>query len=282
MLKALEKKIRSLRDDKLIKPLMASRYIRKHVGEHQFTPPTNKDLVAAIIDVGDHYIAFDPNDLHSFRLREERGLSRDMTFRVFDTLPKRGGVFVDVGANIGTQTVYALKFGGFERAVCFEPHPKTAWLLRVNLAINGLTDRVTIIEAASGARQGTASLFISPESNEMHSLSNEMRALHTAERNTIDVPVVAVGEELAKLGVTDIGLAWIDVEGYEGEALRGWPSLPGTPLCIEYTPAATRLSNDTFRGWTQWAEVRRGEVQLRPIRELSMDAYENQLDLLFI
>ncbi len=44
-----------------------------------------------------------------------------------------GAVFVDVGANIGTHTVYALRTGRFERAVAFEPEPKNAKLLRMNI-----------------------------------------------------------------------------------------------------------------------------------------------------
>ena len=47
-------------------------------------------------------------------------------------------VFVDVGANIGTHTVYALRTGRFARAVAFEPEPKNARLLAMNIEANGL------------------------------------------------------------------------------------------------------------------------------------------------
>src|SRR5262249_42139896 len=42
-------------------------------------------------------------------------------------------VFVDVGANIGTHTVYALRSGRFARAVAFEPEAKNARLLAMNI-----------------------------------------------------------------------------------------------------------------------------------------------------
>lgn len=50
----------------------------------------------------------------------------------------KGGVFVDVGANIGNHTVYALKFLGASRVIAFEPNPAAALLLKVNLALNDL------------------------------------------------------------------------------------------------------------------------------------------------
>src|SRR5215471_19198125 len=59
-------------------------------------------------------------------------------------------VFVDVGANIGTHTVYALRTGRVGRAVAFEPEPKNARLLRMNIETNGLADRITVIEKAAG------------------------------------------------------------------------------------------------------------------------------------
>jgi FkbM family methyltransferase len=57
-------------------------------------------------------------------------------------------VFVDVGANIGTQTVHALRAGPFTRAVAFEPEQRNAKLLNMNLAANGMAARVTVFAKA--------------------------------------------------------------------------------------------------------------------------------------
>ena len=54
---------------------------------------------------------------------------------------KDDSVFVDVGANIGTQTVHALRAGPFSRAVAFEPEKRNAKLLNMNLAANDMTAR---------------------------------------------------------------------------------------------------------------------------------------------
>ncbi|MDX2155591.1 MAG: FkbM family methyltransferase [Hyphomicrobiaceae bacterium] len=54
----------------------------------------------------------------------------------------RGGVLVDVGANIGNHTVYALKLLGVDKVIAFEPNPAAARLLQINLALNGLSGKV--------------------------------------------------------------------------------------------------------------------------------------------
>ena len=64
----------------------------------------------------------------------------------------RDTVFVDVGAHIGTHTVYALRTGRFARAVAFEPAPRNARLLAMNLELNGLAGTaVGRIRKAAGA-----------------------------------------------------------------------------------------------------------------------------------
>jgi len=55
---------------------------------------------------------------------------------------------VDVGAHIGTTTIPALTRHGFARAVAVEPDPDNIRLLRVNVALNRLHERVTVIQAA--------------------------------------------------------------------------------------------------------------------------------------
>jgi FkbM family methyltransferase len=273
ILRRLEKSVRRLRDRTIIEPLVRTELFQKHLR-------TNDD--ATILNFGDHYIAFDPNDIISEALRREGGWFREETLRIFDALPKRGGVFVEVGANIGTQTVYAMKFGGFDRVICFEPDPHNAWYLWLNAAINGIADRVTVIQAAAGSASGKASLSLADPNRGISNGGINSLAVKRGEKS-ITVPVVSVEEELRRLGVgkSDIGLAWIDVEGYEGEVMNGWPSLPGTPLCLEYTPQFNKLPPDTFASWARWADPRQRKIEWLPISLLDLAAYTDQVDLLF-
>ena len=55
---------------------------------------------------------------------------------------------LDVGANIGTVAVSLLVRHGVERIVAVEPDAENVRMLRANLALNGVQDRVEIHELA--------------------------------------------------------------------------------------------------------------------------------------
>ena len=131
-----------------------------------------------------------------------------------------GAVFVDVGANIGTHTVYALRTGRFGRAVAFEPEPKNARLLRMNIETNGLADAVTVVAKAAGEGEATATLYLHPRNKGAHAIGAPPS---DDGLDRIEVPVVRVETALADLGLTtpQIGLIWIDAEGHEPQIIRG-------------------------------------------------------------
>jgi FkbM family methyltransferase len=151
-------------------------------------------------------------------------------------------VFVDAGAHIGTQTVYALKSGLFARAVAFEPEPGNAELLRMNARVNNFGDRVTVVEKAVGERSGSATLYLHPRNKGHHTIGSPPSY---DGRERMDVPMVRIDETLAELGVAQekVGLVWIDVEGWEPQAVRGLGTLVErkVPLAMEYAP--TRYSD---------------------------------------
>src|SRR6266446_1286764 len=147
-------------------------------------------------------------------------------------------VFVDVGAHIGTHTIYALRTGRFARAVAFEPEPRNADLLTRNLEANGLSHAAVIVPKAAGAAPGTAVLHLHPRYTGAHAIGEPPSVDGQAR---LDVPVVRVDDELARLGVPleAVGLAWIDVEGYEPQVLDGLAKLMArsVPITFEFTPS---------------------------------------------
>lgn len=201
---------------------------------------------------------------------------RGETMWIFGQMPRSSGVFIDVGANIGTQTLYALKFGGFESAICFEPVPKNARLLRLNMHLNGLSEKVTVIEAAAGSSKGSASLSLNAFNRGAHSLVRD----NQGER--IQVDVVVVEEELATLGISpeEIGLAWIDVEGFEAEVIKGWPSLKGVPLALECSPSTPDFPLEFLSSYQKWALVDE-RTPWRAIDTLNPSSFTQQVDLIF-
>jgi FkbM family methyltransferase len=146
-------------------------------------------------------------------------------------------VFVDVGAHIGTHTVYALRTGRFARVVAFEPEPRNAALLARNLEVNGLAEAAVIVPKAAGAAPGSAVLHLHPRNTGAHAIGEPPSVDGTAQ---IEVPVVRVDHELERLGVSleSVALAWVDVEGYEPQVLDGLAALMAraVPISFEFTP----------------------------------------------
>lgn len=76
-----------------------------------------------------------------------------------------GAVVADIGANIGNHTLYFALLCGAARVLAFEPMRVASGILRRNLALNGVEDRVTVHDVALGRESGTASLLRYPPGN---------------------------------------------------------------------------------------------------------------------
>lgn len=133
---------------------------------------------------------------------------------------------IDVGANIGTITIPALKRGLLHTATAIEPHPHNLRLLRANIALNGLEDRVTVLVRAVGDRSGvTLHLHESATNSGNHSIGAGGIPIASSKLDDLDLPSVP-------------SLLWMDIEGYEGHALAGAKSLlsSGIPFVSEFNP----------------------------------------------
>lgn len=184
----------------------------------------------AFVTFPDHSLFVDPRDhmiayqLVSGRAWQRAEFERAMQITRAAGALKPGGWFVDVGANIGTQSIYALLSGQFRGVVAIEPDPHNASLLRRNLAHNGFSAQVRIIELAASNRSGVAKFYRDAENFGAH-------ALEPLKPQRIDswveVKTQPLDDILAELGIApaDVGLVLIDVEGHEIEVLRGMQSV---------------------------------------------------------
>jgi FkbM family methyltransferase len=209
----------------------------------------------AFIDFGDHSFFVDPRDqMIAFKLLSGHGWQRaDVESAIAATL--ENGVlqpnkwFIDVGANIGTQTVYAMRTGKFCGVVAVEPEPHNLDLLRRNVAINGLTGKVHVVAAAASSDNAKATLTRDRQNFGAHSIrpnwSDTPGTDVTVDTRTIDDILLSLD-----IGPEDVGLVWIDVEGHEIEALRGMQRLRAAqvPIVSEVSMAKhTATEVDTLR-----------------------------------
>jgi FkbM family methyltransferase len=128
-----------------------------------------------------------------------------------------GGVFVDVGANVGTYAmVLAHHIGSSGTVIAIEPHPATQARLAFNRAASGFT-QVILVAAAAGSSDGE--LMIETDGGNLgasHIVSGEPKG------NTIKVPSLRLRRILGDAGVSHVDALKIDVEGYEDRVLTGF------------------------------------------------------------
>jgi len=153
---------------------------------------------------------------------------------------------VDIGAHVGTFTVWAALRAPHARVLAVEPNPGTFELLQRNIRDNGLQQRVVAVNAAVGAVAGSGMLELVE-----HSLGTRVAS---AGRGTVSVEVRTVESLLANAGLTDVDLFKIDCEGMEYEVFEAMDSGQLARLKViacEYHPVpghnASEL-DDRFRG----------------------------------
>jgi FkbM family methyltransferase len=125
-----------------------------------------------------------------------------------------GGVFVDVGANVGTYALaLARDAGAGGKVIAIEPHPVTHARLAFNHAASGLA-QVNLVQAASGATDGE--LLIETDGG---NLGASHIVVDNASGKAIRVPSLRLLRILQEAGASSVDALKIDVEGYEDRVL---------------------------------------------------------------
>ncbi len=145
-----------------------------------------------------------------------------------------GGVFVDVGANVGTYTMpLARHVGAAGKVIAIEPHPVTHARLAFNNSASGAT-QVRLVAAAAGPADGDLMIETDGENlGASHIVSG------TASGKAIKVPSLRLQRILEEAGVSRVDALKIDVEGFEDRVLTGFfkeapPSLWPQAVVIEH------------------------------------------------
>lgn len=128
---------------------------------------------------------------------------------------------VDAGANIGQFARAASETYPDARIIAFEPLPDVAETMRANLRDRPM---VEVRAAALGQHVGTVSFRrneYTPASSVLRLRSDGAESFDLHEGDAIDVPMVALDDELEGVDLAPPVLLKLDLQGYELEALRG-------------------------------------------------------------
>lgn len=125
--------------------------------------------------------------------------------------PGRVQRILDCGSNIGISVLYFARRYPDASITCFEADPVKGKLLAFNVEQNGLSGRVTVVQKAVGAAEGTAGLHF--DSRDPGSLTSSLVRGH---RDTTLVDVTTLSAYVRE----GVDLVKLDVEGSEQDVLR--------------------------------------------------------------
>lgn len=224
----------------------------------------------------DHVMAFSPHEYIGKHLYLSGHFQRDhadAVLSVLDDLPgPRPRTLLEIGANIGTHSVYLTRRGHFDRMICIEPLPGNLDLLRENLRLNGLTGMATVVDCAVGDNEGHVDLHVDDTNHGAGSLMKTARSARS-----IRVPLRRVDNILGELGIApgDIGLVWMDIEGAEPDALKSMEGITAirVPILMEFSPAlygseGTSALIDYLAARYETCIVFAGAPRRMPVREI--------------
>lgn len=160
-----------------------------------------------------HFV-YNENDLYVGKSLEVYGEYSEHETELFSQIVKRGSLVIEIGANIGSQTVILARFVGDEGLVyAFEPQPLVFQNLCANISINGLKN-VRAFPFACGSTNGC--IYVPPVDYESSGNFGGISMHHS------------MGERVSLIKIddwldikNDISMIKIDVEGMEQQVILG-------------------------------------------------------------
>jgi FkbM family methyltransferase len=121
------------------------------------------------------------------------------------------GCYLDIGANVGTHTIYFARMCGAEHVHSFEPQPAACERLRKNVALNDVSSRVTVHQIALTDEPCEVAL----------TFGRQVDISTVPKNNTSRRTVVVPGKRLDDVISDRVTLIKMDVEGMEPAVLKG-------------------------------------------------------------
>ncbi len=223
--------LRALQDQRVRRAVLHAAFTK------YFAPGT-----LAWVPFDDHEIFVDPRDdkigftILSGRPWQRAPFERALALAQSKQRIHPNGLFIDVGANIGAVTIYALLSGRFAHVLAIEPDPYNRSLLERNIELNGYSDRVTVVAAAASDAARTMMMYRDAKNFGAHSVktgfSKSQADQQSVRADTLDNLVREAGWTPAR-----ISLVKIDVEGHEQAVVDGMANIAerAPPVLMEVT-----------------------------------------------
>jgi FkbM family methyltransferase len=148
---------------------------------------------------------------------------------------KKNELLIDVGANIGTICVPAIKRNLFNKAIVFEPELLNYSLLLSNIIINGCYNKISSHNIALGSKN-REKLNLQLDD---HNKGNHRIIINSKIKLKKNIVINSHKLDSFIKNINPLStLLWIDVQGYETQVLLGAKKLLNkkVPVCVEFSP----------------------------------------------
>jgi FkbM family methyltransferase len=192
---------------------------------------------------------------------------------------------IDVGANIGTVCIPAVKRGLAANAIAIEPEPLNYRVLVANIFLNDLADKIKTYNLALGSKDNqTLELELSAGHSGDHRIhvANETGTVSSGKitsvkSETFDSVVPAVDRNSC--------LVWMDTQGYEGFILQGAQNIirAQVPMVVEFWPEGMKRMRsysalrEAMLNYGDYYDLSDEHPQPVPINQKSVDALYERL-----
>jgi FkbM family methyltransferase len=164
---------------------------------------------------------YDASDTIAYVIRTQKTFWEIDQLEYVAMVGPQGGVYLDVGSNIGNHAVF---FGLFcaDHVVAIEPNPRLHTILRRNVDQNGLSGRTTVVPVGISDSDGTGVMGLRSEHDGNIGASHIVLGAPAAAGETVSLRRLdeLVAELTPALGGAPITFLKIDVEGMEMGVLR--------------------------------------------------------------
>ena len=172
---------------------------------------------------------------------DELKLFHNLVKRFYGVDDSGGGIFLELGANIGTAGIYfCKKIAPDMKWLAFEPDAENFKLLRVNTILNDMEERATLVNCGLGDKFDELTMYRNLSNPGGNGIFNKWLP---SERNfpTETIKVIPLDAYLAenKIAASEVKYIWIDTEGFEAQVLLGAKNLltqNPAPIFMEFNP----------------------------------------------
>lgn len=127
-------------------------------------------------------------------------------------------IVIDIGANVGVFSIFAA-ISGAKKIYAFEPVSKTFEILKKNIKINNLEDKIIVINEGLGEKEKEEYIKFNFAGDGTATVNKNLKKKN--EKNKVKIKITTLDNFVKQNKIPKVDFIKIDVEGYEENVLLG-------------------------------------------------------------